>query len=394
MIDVFEKFEPLLQRASQLKANDAYYYMRTLESAADAEVVVNGKTMINFAGNNYLGLSSHPKVVEAVIETVKKYGLGTGGSRILSGTMDLHEQLEAELAAFKGTDDCVVFSTGYMANVGAVSSVVGRGDIVFLDDKCHASIIDGAMISKTRIVTFLHNDANDLRKKIESFDGIKGKLIATDSVFSMDGDVADLPPIIQIAQEHSARVLVDEAHSTGVLGKRGSGILEYFNLDTGVDIEVGTLSKSLGGLGGYVAGDKRLTTYLKNGARSFLFATSLPAPVIAGARAALKVLIDEPELVQKLWTNINELKSGLKDLGFDMGKSDSAIVPLFIGDETKANTIARFIEQKGIYVNPCAFPAVPKNMAIIRLSVMATHSKTDVEKTLDVFAEIKRKFPN
>jgi len=391
-MDIFEKFGPLLQRANELKANSAYYYMRVLESPSDAEVVVKGRKMINFASNNYLGLTSHPKVKEAAIAAIKKYGLGTAGSRILSGTLDLHEALESEIAAFKKKQAAVVFSTGYMANVGVVSSVAGRGDVVLIDEKCHASIIDGALISKPRIVTFAHNDIKDLRKKTKHFDNLKGRLIITDSVFSMDGDIADLPGIISVASECNARVMIDEAHSTGIFGETGSGIVEYYNLKMGVDIEAGTLSKALGGLGGYVAGDAKLISYLKHGARSFLFATSLPSPILAGVGAALHVMKTEPELIKKLWANIKKLRDGLIELGFDLGRSNSAIVPILIGEEKKAHKAASFVEDKGIFVNPVAFPAVEKDKAILRLSVMATHSFGDIDKTLDIFSQVRRKY--
>jgi 8-amino-7-oxononanoate synthase len=388
-MSIFDKFQELLQREKHLREQNAYYYLRELNSSTDANIIYKNKTMINYASNNYLGLANHPKVVEAAITAIKKYGVGTGGSRILCGTLDLHNKLEQKIARIKGAESAAVFTTGYMTNLGLISTLIGPKDVVIIDKKSHASIIDGSILSKGRIITFIHNDMSSLETKLKSIPKDKNILITTDGVFSMDGDIAPVPRIIELAKRNNASVMIDEAHSFGVIGKTGRGIQEYYSLKSGIDINIGTMSKSLGSLGGYVTGSKLLIDCLKQSSRSFIFATSLPAAIIAAASAALDIIMDSPELVQSLWKNINHIKKGLNDLGYNTGNSNSAIIPVIIGDETKTNLIARFLEENGIFANPVSYPAVAKKKEMIRISMMATHTEGEINKTLDIFRKAK-----
>ena len=342
--------------------------------------------MINFSSNNYLNLSNHPEVKESARRALVKYGLGSTGSRILNGTTELHEELESDIADFKNAESALVFTTGYMANVGVVSSVSGIGDAIILDEKVHASIIDGCALARAKFMSFRHNDMHSLENRLSKAKAAnRSILIITDSVFSMGGDVASLPEIKGLAAAYGARLMIDEAHSTGVLGDTGRGIHEYFHLDDGADIEIGTLSKALGGLGGYVAGSSDLITYLKHSSRPFLFATSLPPAVIAGASTALRILREQPELVSKLQNNIRLLKTGLNQLGFDAGESNSAIIPIVIGEDGLVHKVAHFLEERDIFANPVIHPAVDRGKGIIRISMMSAHTDEDIEKTLDAF---------
>ncbi|OGB90064.1 hypothetical protein A2625_01865 [candidate division WOR-1 bacterium RIFCSPHIGHO2_01_FULL_53_15] len=386
------KHAVILERIAALQEQNAYFYMHKLNSPQDSTIVINGRKFINFSSNNYLGLANDPRVKEAVQKALAKYGMGTGASRFLTGTSELHEKLELKLAQFKRQEAAVVFSTGYMANLGVLSSMFSAGDTLVIDKKCHASIIDGAVLSRAKIVTFSHNDMLSLGEKLQSIKRQNGTTaIITEGVFSMDGDIAPLDEIRKLADTHKASIIVDEAHSTGVLGEHGSGIVEYFKCEARVDIGVGTLSKALGGLGGFIVCDKDIANCLKHTARSFIFATSLPVPIVAGLIKALEIIEADPALIARLWKNIKMFKDGLREMKFDTLNSNSAIIPVFIGDEKLTHRIVRDLYDNGIIVNPVSFPAVEKNKSIIRISSMATHSKEALERALSVIGKIKEK---
>ena len=388
-MSLFDKYSELLEREKHLKERGAYYYLRELNSSTDAHIYCKGRKMINYASNNYLGLANHPLVAEAAIKAIKKYGVGTGGSRILCGTLDIHNELENKISKIKGVEACAIFTTGYMANLGVLSSLAGPNDVIIIDKKSHASIIDGSVLSKARITTFFHNNVQSLENRLKSTSIGKNILIATDGVFSMDGDVAPIPQIMELSKQYGASLMVDEAHSFGVLGKTGKGISEYYSLKRNIEINIGTMSKALGGLGGYVAGSKNLINCIKQSSRPFIFATSLPAPIIAAVSKAMDIIMSSPELVEKLWENITYIKKELNELGYDTGSSNSAIIPVIIGDETKTNLIAKYLEENNIFVNPVSYPAVAKNKEMIRISMMATHSYNDIDKTIDFFKKAK-----
>jgi len=380
-----KKIAQLLQRLEWVKMHDYYFYMRNLESACGPWVKVNGRKMLMLGSNNYLGLANHPKVKEAASRALKRYGLGSGGVRLLSGTYDLHEKLEIEIASFKGAEAAVIFNTGFMTNFGAVQSLVDKDSVAINDEKNHGSIVDGCKFSGAQIRIFVHNNMNKLEAILQSYPEEKDKLIIVDGVFSMDGDIADLPEIYKLSKRYKARIMIDEAHATGVLGKSGRGTPEHFNLIGKIDIVMGTLSKGLGGLGGFIAANNDIVTYLKHASREFIFSTSLPPSVIAGVIAAIKVIKEEPQLLKNLWRNINYIKTGLTNLGFDIGNSQSAIIPLIIGDEIQTYKMAQLLDKAGIFVNPVVFPAVKKQKSRIRVSIMALHSIKDLDWALSVF---------
>lgn len=339
LLRVFERAEPFITKLHQMEEEDNYFYFRQLEEASSAHTQVFGKDYILLSSNNYLGLTTHPKVITAATEALSRYGFGSGSARPLSGTMKAHRELEEKLAWFKGKQDCLIYSTGYMANIGLITSLVGAGDTIILDRLSHASIIDGAKMSGAKTRFFKHNDYDDLQHKLAS-DLSSNKdhlcLVVVDSVYSMDGDVADLPRLAQLSRENRFLLLVDDAHGTGVLGATGRGAVEHFHLEEEIDLVMGTLSKSLGSMGAFVAGDRDLIYYLRHTSRPFIFNTSLPPIACAAASAAIDVLLDEPQLLDKLRANSDYLKSGLQHLGFDTLDSKlTPIIPVLIGSENK-----------------------------------------------------------
>ncbi len=375
-------------RAKEAQAAGLYPYFMPISAAEDTVVTIHGKTKVMMGSNNYLGLTHHPKVLEAAEAALRKYGSGCTGSRFLNGTLDLHEQLEARLAEFLKKEACLVFSTGYQANLGLVSGLVGRDEVVYLDKLDHASIVDGATMSRAQVVRFNHGDLAGLERKLKSADRPQGAMIVVDGVFSMEGDIADLPHLVPLAKKYGAALAVDDAHSIGVLGLTGAGTAEHFGLTDQVDLIVGTFSKSLASIGGFVAGDEYVIHFLKHHARPLIFTAALPASNTAGVLAALEILRSEPERRAALWRNTRRLADGLKSLGFDIGPSETPIIPVLIGPLEKTLVVWRQLFDAGVFTNPVVPPAVPPSQCRLRASVMATHTTEQVDFALEAFAAL------
>ncbi|MEO0075542.1 MAG: pyridoxal phosphate-dependent aminotransferase family protein [candidate division WOR-3 bacterium] len=391
-MDIFDKcyeYYPIVKRA---KDTGFYPYFRALDSEPDRRVIIKGKELIMLGSNNYLGLTTHPHVKEAAIKAIEKYGTGCTGSRFLNGTLDLHEELEHKLAEFLHKDDCIVFSTGYQTNLGVISSLVRKGDVAIVDKLDHASIIDGCQMSFGRAVRFLHNDMQDLERVLSSLDKNCGKLIIVDGIFSMEGDIIDLPNVVKIAQKHNAKIMVDDAHAVGVLGQRGAGAAEYFNLEDKVDLIMGTFSKSFATIGGYVAGEHKVITFIRHQARSLIFSASIPPPAVATVLAALEIIKKEPERRKKLWDNTYKMLNGFKKLGYNTATSCTPVIPLHIGDDEKAINFWHDLYEAGIFANPVIPPAVPPGRSLIRTSYMATHTEDDLNEALEIFEKVGKKF--
>ena len=389
---VFEKASRFLyKRVVPLKTNDLYFYLRTLESPSASKIIVDGKELIMLGSNNYLGLTVHPKVKEAAIKATEKYGSGAGSVRLLGGTLKIHNQLEEKLAQFKGAEAAIVYSAGYTANLATVSSLVsGENDIAIVDEKDHASIIDGCRLVNANMRVFSHNNMEDLERKLQAITNENNKIIIVDGVFSMDGDICDLKNIYHLAKKYDAKIMIDEAHASGVLGRTGAGTPEHFGLEGRIDVVMGTLSKALGGIGGFVAGSKTLIDYLKHSARAFVFSSALPPSVCASTMAAIDVIQNEPEWLFRLHENERYFRNGLKQLGFNTGLSCTPIVPVILGDEVKTYQMTKLLHELGVYVSPVATPAVKRRSSRIRASVMATHTREDLEKALDAFKKVGR----
>lgn len=385
------RVKSVIERVEWVKRQNYYFYMRNLESFSGPRVKINGREMIMLGSNNYLGLTNHPKVKEAAIKAIKKYGVGSGGVRILSGTFKLHEELERDIAKFKGAEAAIVFNTGFMTNLGTILSLANENSVVINDERNHASIVDGSIFSRAKIRVFLHNDMEYLENILASYPKSQDKLIIVDSVYSMDGDIANLSEIYKLAKRYKAKMMIDEAHASGVLGKTGRGAPEHFNMLGKIDFVMGTLSKALGGLGGFIASTKDVVTYLKHVSREFIFSASLPPAIVAGNIAAIKVIQEEPHLVRQLWRNIKYMKEGLKNLGYDTGNSKSAIIPVLIRDEIKTFKMAQLLDKAGIFVNPVVFPAVKESESRLRVSIMASHSLADLGRVLEAFKEAGKK---
>ncbi|MFH1202235.1 MAG: 8-amino-7-oxononanoate synthase [Candidatus Omnitrophota bacterium] len=378
-----------------------YPDIKAISGSATPEVVINGRKTLLFSSNSYLGIASSDKLKQAGIDAINKYGIGTAGARLLSGNLEIHVQVEKEIAKFKHCDDAIVFNTGYMTNVGAISAVMnlpkigpssffkGTG-IIFSDELNHASIIDGCKLSNASVIIYKHVDMKDLEGKLR-WQRKRRKLIITDGVFSMDGDIAPLDKIAELAKKYKAMVMVDDAHATGVLGKNGSGTPEHFNLtQDDIDIMMGTLSKALAGAGGYVAGKKDLIRYLRVTSRPYIFSTSMPASNSAAVIAAIREIKDHPELIRRLWENANQLREGFKERGFNTLKSQSQIIPVLIGEEKKAIEAARILFERGFFAPCVRWPAVAKGQARIRFTVMASHSEHQINLLLDEFSKISK----
>lgn len=346
--------------------------------------------LINFASYNYLGLSYRPEVIEAICDAVRKYGAGASGSPVLSGTMDLHKRLATEMAAFKGKDGALIFPTGYSANVGLISGLMRPGDLIVADKLAHASIVDGMILSKATSRFFKHNNPEDLDRKLRGFKG--KKLVVVEGVYSMDGDVARLPEIVEVCRRHGARLLIDEAHSTFVYGPNGRGVAEHFGLDDEVDIHLGTFSKSLGGLGGFVAGSAELIYYLRGFARSRVFSCALPPPVTAGLLKALEIARAEPELRDRLWDNARYMHGILGEAGVDVGDSTSQVISIMIRDDAGIFRIAEDLLHEGVYINPVRFPAVGKHKSRFRMSISAAHTRSELEEGAEIIISILKKY--
>ena len=373
----------------KIKKSGLYRDLKVIGNAQGTHLEIKGKTFLSFCSNNYLGLANNPSVIKAVKNAVEEYGWGAGASRLVSGNMTLHETLENEISKFKGKESAIVFPTGYMANLGAISSLVSSGDLVICDKLNHASIIDGCRLSGANLRVYAHCDMEKLESILRKSLKYNRKLIVTDSVFSMDGDLAPLPDIVRIAGKYEAMVMVDEAHGTGVFGKNGRGVIEHFKLNKEVDIVMGTLSKAIGSLGGYVTGDIDLINYLRNQARSFMYTTALPPAVCAASIAGIKLIQKDPSIRESLWHNVRFIKEQLKSLNFNVISSESPIIPILIGDAKNTVDISKFLYERGILISAIRPPTVPAGTSRLRITVMSTHTRNDMERLLDVLSDVR-----
>ena len=372
--------------ATAIKEKGLYPYFRAIESAQDTEVVIDGKKVLMFGSNSYLGLTNHPKIKEAAKAAIDKYGTGCAGSRFLNGTLDIHIELERRLAAYVGKEAAVLFSTGFQVNLGVISCLLDRNDYLILDEYDHASIIDGSRLSFSRSIKYAHNDMDDLRKKLSRLPEDSAKLIVADGIFSMEGDLVNLPEIVKIAEEFGANIMMDDAHSLGVIGFNGSGTASHFGLTDQVDLIMGTFSKSLASLGGFIAGTEETIEYVKHRARSLMFSASMPPSAVASVIAALDIIESEPERIDQLWANTNYAKKLLLEAGFDIGHTDSPIIPIYIRDNDKTFMITNILSNNGIFVNPVVSPAVPSDASLLRFSLMATHTFEQIEEAVEKIA--------
>jgi len=386
------KLDWLTQEINGLKEQGLYNNIRTIGSAQGARLVVDGKDVLNFCSNNYLGLANHPQIVGAAKDATKKYGVGPAAVRSIAGTTDLHVQLEQRLARFKGAEDVITFQSGFTANLGTISALVGKEDVIFSDRLNHASIIDGSRLSGAKIVPYEHNDAGALEDAIkDNASKFRRALIITDGVFSMDGDIAPLPALVEVAKKYDILFMVDDAHGEGVLGKGGRGIVDHFGLHGQVDIEVGTMSKAFGVVGGMVAGDKAIIEWLRQRGRPFLFSSAVTAPDAAACLAAVDLLEESTELVDKLWDNAKYFKAEMKKLGFDTGVSETPIIPVMLGEAPLAQQFSRELFENGVFAMAIGFPTVAKDKARIRVMISASHDRDDLGQGLDAFAKVGRK---
>jgi glycine C-acetyltransferase len=384
--------DPLAYLGAQLDAwrkAGTYQRLRILESASAAESRFDGRDVINLASNNYLGLTTHPKLVEAAIDAVRKFGAGSGAVRTISGTMSLHMQLEERIARFKNVEACVVFQSGFAANAGTVSAILGPEDHIISDELNHASIIDGCRLSKAKIHVFPHKDVAAAAKILQELASAPGrKLLISDGVFSMEGDIGPLPGLVEAAERWGAIMMVDDAHASGVLGRAGRGTVDHFGLHGRVHIQVGTLSKAIGVLGGYVCGGRDLIEFLYHRARPFLFSTSHPPAVAAACLAAFDVLDQEPERIQNLWDNTKYFKQGLATAGFNTGMSETPITPVIVGEAKTAHQLSAELFQQGVLATGIGFPTVPEGKARVRTIVTATHTREQLDRALEVFRRV------
>src|SRR5436305_1071129 len=381
----------LAQQLDELKKKGTYFKLRVLDDEQAPECTFDGKHVINLASNNYLGLTTHPKLREAAIEATKKYGVGPAAVRTIAGTMKLHMELEEKIAKFKNVEACVVFQSGFTANAGTVSAILGKEDFIISDELNHASIIDGARLSKAKILVYRHKDMAHAEEQLKSVADQPGhKLLITDGVFSMDGDIGPLPALCDLAEKYGAIMMVDDAHASGVLGRNGRGTIDHFDVHGRVDIQVGTLSKAVGVLGGYVAGTRDLVDFLYHRARPFLFSTSHPPGVAAACIAAIDVLLEEPQIIERLWENTRFFQSGLRSLGFNTGASEGPITPVIVGDGALAMKLSDELFQAGVFAQGIAAPTVAVGKARVRTIVTATHTRDELQFALDTFRTVGR----
>ena len=371
------------QDAALVKKAGVYPYFRVIECGQDTEVVLNGKRVLMFGSNSYLGLTNHPKIEEAAKKAIDKYGTGCAGSRFLNGTLDIHIELERKLAAYVNKESALLFSTGFQVNLGVLSCITGRSDYLILDEYDHASLIDGSRLSFSRTIKYRHNDMLDLEQRLSSLPPESIKLIVVDGIFSMEGDIVKLPEIVDIADRYGANIMVDDAHSLGVIGESGSGTASHFGLTDQVDLIMGTFSKSLASLGGFIAGDEVLIDYLKHKARSLIFSASMTPASAASVIAALEIIQSEPERIEQLWSNTRYAKQLLNEEGFEMGPTESPIIPVYVRDNHKTFMLTKMLQEDGIFVNPVVSPAVPSDASLIRFSLMATHTFAQIEEAVD-----------
>ncbi|MFH1619253.1 MAG: pyridoxal phosphate-dependent aminotransferase family protein [bacterium] len=391
MSDLFEKCNGFTV-VRHLKKEGVYAYFTELESEQAPEVSIRGKKLLMMGSNNYLGLASDPRMKQASIAAIEKYGTGTAGSRFLNGNTVLHTQLEGKLAKFKHREAALIYATGYQMNLGVVSCLVGRGDVAIVDKLDHASILDGCKLSMGDVRRYRHNDMEDLERILKSVDDDQGKLVIVDGVFSMEGDICPLPDIVRISRKYGARVMVDDAHATGVLGEKGRGTCEHFGMENGeVDIVVGTCSKSFASVGGFVVGDSRTLQYIQHTSRSMIFSAALPPSSVASISKAIDIIDSEPHRREQLWDNTKHLMDGFKFMGFDTGITATPIIPIMIGDDMQAFAMWKTLFEAGIFTNPIISPAVPPGKALIRVTSMATHTKEQMDRVLNAFEDCSKK---
>jgi glycine C-acetyltransferase len=391
MIPARPQLQYLHDALEDLKSKHLYFRLKILEGEQKPVAVFDGKEVINLSSNNYLGLTTHPKLRRAAIEATRKYGVGSGAVRSIAGTMKIHMELEEQIARFKKVEACVVFQSGFAANAGTVSAILGKEDLIISDELNHASIIDGCRLSRATIKVFKHKDTADCERVLKETENWAGnKLLVTDGVFSMDGDIANLPALCELAEKYNCIMIVDDAHASGVLGARGRGTIDHLGCHGRIDIQVGTLSKAIGSIGGYVCGSRDLIDFLYHRGRPFLFSTSHPPSVTATCQAAFDVLDSEAgdRLIKKLWSNTKFFKRKLKKLGFDTGKSETPITPIMVGDAEKAFQFSRELFAEGVFAGAIGYPTVPEGKARLRTIVTATHKRADLERALETIARV------
>ncbi|GAC1309192.1 MAG: aminotransferase class I/II-fold pyridoxal phosphate-dependent enzyme [Mucilaginibacter sp.] len=375
------------QDANAIREMGLYPYFRPIESGQDTEVIIDNKRVLMFGSNSYLGLTNHPKIKEASKKAIDKYGTGCAGSRFLNGTLDIHIELENRLAKYVGKEAAVLFSTGFQVNLGVLSCVTGRNDYLILDEYDHASLIDGSRLSFSKVIKYTHNDMEDLQRKLSILPEEAVKVIAVDGIFSMEGDIVKLPEIVQVAEQYGANIMVDDAHSLGVIGHNGAGTASHFGLTDEVDLIMGTFSKSLASLGGFIASDAATIDYLKHRARALMFSASMTPGSVASVIAALDIIESEPERITKLWDNTNYAMKLLVEEGFDLGPTESPILPIYVRDNHKTFLVTKFLQNEGIFVNPVVSPAVPSDSSLLRFSLMATHTFGQIDEAVEKIAK-------
>ncbi len=375
------------QDANDIRKMGLYPYFRPIESGQDTEVIIDHKRVLMFGSNSYLGLTNHPKIKEASKKAIDKYGSGCAGSRFLNGTLDIHIELENRLAKYVGKEAAVLFSTGFQVNLGVLSSITGRNDYLILDEYDHASLIDGSRLSFSKVIKYAHNDMEDLQRKLSILPEEAVKLIAVDGIFSMEGDIVKLPEIVKIADEFGANIMVDDAHSLGVIGLKGAGTASHFGLTDEVDLIMGTFSKSLASLGGFIAADADTIDYLKHRARALMFSASMTPGSVASVIAALDIIESEPERIEKLWDNTHYATKLLLEEGFDLGPTESPILPIYVRDNLKTFQVTKSLQNEGIFVNPVVSPAVPSDSSLLRFSLMATHTFDQIDEAVEKIAK-------
>jgi len=389
---VTRRIKAMTDRIAMLKANDLYFYNLPVEEMlGDSKVRVNGRVMGMYASYSYLGLVGHPRINAAAKAAVDKFGTGTNGVRTLAGTLTIHNELEETIANFKHSEAAITYTSGYATNLTVVSTMMGRGDYVFSDKLNHASIVDGCLMSGAEFRRFRHNEMDHLEGLLKNAPADVAKLVIADSVFSMDGDIIDLPRMVALCKQYNAWLMIDEAHSVGVLGEKGTGIEEYYNLYGAIDIKMGTLSKTIPSVGGYVAASKDIITYLRHSSRAYIFSAALPPAQAAAANEAFKVILDEPERIVKLNLNTKQFIGGLKSMGFDTMLTETAIVPVLCGDDQTAFEMTREAQHQDVFVLPVVSPAVPEGLARLRATVTAAHEPSEIERAMDIIGEAGKK---
>lgn len=376
-------------RAKEAMEAGIYPYFKPIQSGAGSEVIIDGRKMIMIGSNNYLGLTNHPKVKEAAVNAIERYGTGCTGSRFLNGTLDIHEELEERLAAFVGMESSLVFSTGFQTNLGTIATIVGKDDLMFTDRSDHASIVDGCRMAFGKTLKYKHNDMEDLERVLEAHkDKDVGKIVVTDGVFSMEGDIVNLPELVTLAKKYETKVYVDDAHSIGVLGDHGRGTANHFGIGDKIDLVMGTFSKSFASLGGFIAGDEIVIQYIKHHSRAFIFSASMPPSAVATVLACLEIMESDTERLEQLWHNTRKMKEGFDSMGFNTIQSQTPIIPILIGEDEDCFYFWKQLFENGIFANTAISPAVPPHEALIRTSYMATHTENQLDKVLEVFHKV------